>query len=166
MYTNIFYFTKVDEVVRFFTKYNVLQVPHEQQIVDKGTCHSKNPESESVEESCNKKDGCRSGTSSGKRLFNALSLLGVTSESLLCAEWFLSYFGPAYTTGCLSEVREDGLCHATTPGKTLKLFFVDMYKVSEGTEEVSLIKPCFGENFLSYFLALFMAFSFPSNHFS
>lgn len=61
----------------------------------------------------------------------------------------LSCFGPACTTGCLSEVRADGLCHAAVPGKTLKLFFVDMYKVSKlvvkGTGEVSLIKPCFGE---------------------
>lgn len=31
------HFTKVDEVVRLFTKYNVLQVPHEQQVADKGT---------------------------------------------------------------------------------------------------------------------------------
>lgn len=67
----------------------------------------------------------------------------------------LSCFGPACTTGCLSEVRADGLCHAAAPGKTLKLFFVDMYKVSKlvvkGTGEVSLIKPCFGEKFFFHF---------------
>lgn len=85
----------------------------------------------------------------------------------------LSCFGPACTTGCLSEVRADGLCHAAAPGKTLKLFKNCSETVSKlvvkGTGEVSLIKPCFGEklsNSLSYFLALFMAFLFPSDHFS
>lgn len=74
----------------------------------------------------------------------------------------LSCFGPACTTGCLSEVRADGLCHAAAPGKPLKLFFVDMYKVSKlvvkGTGEVSLIKPCFGGKVVKLFKLFFSTF--------
>lgn len=70
------HFTK-DEVVRFFTEYNRLQVPREQQVVNKETQRILNSD---LWKNCatTKKGGFRSVTSSGKRLFNALSLLGVT----------------------------------------------------------------------------------------